>query len=243
MDNILLISLCIIPSLIILWYVYIKDKVEKEPLYLLFILFIGGIISCAISILISMISKKYILFLNYDYINMNIFQIIYKILFSIVIVEELSKWIINYITIWRNKKFDHIYDPIVYCTFVSLGFATLENIIYGITYSSHGFIPILLRGVISVPSHAVFGIFMGYYLGISKNALMYNKNKQSNKYKLLSILFPIMLHFIYDLLLINNNTITYIIFIIYIIILYILAYFKIRKLSSVHEKLKQKDIS
>lgn len=245
MDNVMLFSLCIIPSLILLWYVYIKDKVEKEPLYLLLVLFLGGIFACIISIFLSILSKQYIYFLNYAYTDMNIFQIIFKVLFTIVIIEEGSKWIINYITIWRNKNFNHIYDPIVYCTFVSIGFATLENVIYGVTFSSHGIVPIILRGFISVPSHAVFGIFMGYYLGISKNALMSNKFKQSRKYRLLSILVPIYLHLVYNLFLVKKNFIMYSLFIIYIIVIYMMAYQKIKKLSLAHKNLLQKgeDIS
>lgn len=245
MNNVMLISLCVIPSLILLWYVYIKDTVEKEPLYLLALLFFGGIIACTISIHLSILSKQYIYFLNSDYADMNIFQILFKVLFTIAVIEEGSKWVINYITIWQNKNFDHIYDPIVYCTFVAIGFATLENIIYGITFRAYGIVPVIMRGLISVPSHAVFGIFMGYYLGISKNALMYNKTKQSIKYRLLSILIPIYLHLVYDLFLVKKNFIMYSVFIIHIIVIYIMAYQIIKKLSSVHKKLSQneKDIS
>ena len=232
MKDILILTLCIIPSLILLWYVYIKDKIEKEPLYLLILLFLGGVIGCISSITISALFKKWMPFLNLSYSSMNIFQIIFKVLFTIAIIEEGIKWLVNYVTIWHNKNFNHIYDPIVYATFVALGFATLENIIYGITFRSHGFVPIIMRGIISVPSHAVFGIFMGYYLGISKNALESSKQKQSRKYRLLSVIIPIILHFIYDLLLIKETFITYALFTIYIISLYILSYFKIKKLSS-----------
>lgn len=235
MNKALIIALCIIPNIALLWYVYIKDKIEKEPFYLLLLLFIEGLFTCTISIIFSTISKKYIHFLNLPYTNMNILQIIFKLLFTIAIVEEGSKWIINYITIWKNKNFKHIYDPIVYSTFISIGFATLENIIYGITFSSYGIIPIIMRGFISVPCHAVFGIYMGYYLGISKNALKYNKKTQSIKYRILSIIIPTLLHLLYDLFLIKKNFIIYTLFIIYIIILYILAYQKVEKLSSVHK--------
>ena len=235
MSVLVLFSLCIIPSLILLWYIYTKDKVEKEPPYLLTILFIGGIISCIISILISTILKKYIPFLNFQYKDLNILQIIFKILIAIAFLEELSKWTINYIVIWRNENFKHIYDPIVYSTFVSLGFATFENIIYAITYRSYGILPLIVRSLTSVPSHAVFGIFMGFYLGISKNALISHKKKQSTKYKILSIITPTFLHFIYDLLLVNDNPIIYSIFIIYIIICYILANKTVKKLSSINK--------
>ena len=106
-------------------------------------------------------------------------------------------------------------------------------------------VPIIMRGFIAVPSHAVFGIFMGYYLGISKNALMYNKIKQSRKYRLLSILVPIYLHLVYDLFLVKKNFIMYSIFVVYIIVIYIMAYQRIKRLSSIHKNLsqKEKDIS
>ena len=243
MDSLLLLSLCIVPSLILLWYVYIKDTIEKEPLYLLTILFVGGIISCLISIIISNISKRYITFLNLSYNNLTVAQIIFKILIAIALVEESSKWIINYITIWKNKNFKHIYDPIVYSTFISLGFATFENVIYGISFKSYGIVPIIMRGLISVPSHAVFGIFMGYYLGIAKNAIMYHKRKKSYKYRILSLVVPIALHFIYDLLLVNKNIIMYSFFIMYIIVCYIFANIKIKKISSINKNLKEKNIS
>ena len=82
-------------------------------------------------------------------------------------------------------------------------------------------------------------------LGISKNALMYNKTKQSRKYRLLSILVPIYLHLVYDLFLVKKNFIMYSIFIVYIIVIYIMAYQRIKRLSSIHKNLsqKEKDIS
>ena len=129
MDNTIFFSLCIIHGLILLWYVYIKDKVEKEPFYLLLLLFLGGIIACIISIYLSILSKQHIFFLNLPYTDMNIFQILFKFLIFIALIEEGSQWIINYITLWRNKNFNHIYDPVAYCMFVTIGFATLENII------------------------------------------------------------------------------------------------------------------
>lgn len=236
-NNILWITLCVVPSLLIMEYIYIKDRIEKEPTCLLLILFISGIISAIISYLISTTLKMYIPFLNNSYTNMNIVQILFKSFVVIALVEELSKWLINYICTWKNKNFDHLYDPIVYATFICLGFATFENILYGFIYKSYGLMPIVLRGIISVPCHAVFGIIMGYYLGIAKNSITSNKLKQSKKYKYKSFIIPLILHFIYDLLLINPTKIHYCIFILYIIILYIIAFIKIKKLCGIKKKI------
>ena len=58
MDKILLFSLCVIPSLILLYYIYIKDRIEKEPPLLLVLLFIGGVIASIISLLIELLLKN-----------------------------------------------------------------------------------------------------------------------------------------------------------------------------------------
>lgn len=238
MDNLALLSLlCVFPSLILLFYIYIEDKIEKEPIYLLMFLFVGGIISCVISLFLYQKINSYMYFLNLPYSNMSIFQIIFKVLIVIAAIEEIMKWLINYSITWKNKNFNYMYDPIVYCTFVSLGFATLENILYGIVYNTDGLLPIIMRGLMSVPSHAVFGVFMGYYIGIAKNAIAYGKIKQSHKYRILSIVVPILLHFIYNLFLIEKNVYLYLGFIVYIIILYIFANKKIKKISVVSKNI------
>ncbi|MEG1008429.1 MAG: PrsW family glutamic-type intramembrane protease [Bacilli bacterium] len=236
-NNILCFTLCIVPSLLLMWYIYIKDKIEKEPPYLLLILYVAGIVSAVISYLISTTLKIYLPFLNNTYSNMNVLQILFKSFIVIAFVEETSKWLINYICTWKNKNFNHLYDPIVYATFISLGFATFENILYGFAYRSFGLMPIILRGVISVPCHAVFGIIMGYYLGIAKNSIASDKLKQSKKYKFKSLIIPILLHLIYDLLLINSTKIYYCLFIFYIITLYAIAFIKIRKLCGIKKKI------
>lgn len=221
-----------------MWYFYKKDKVEKEPAYLLITLYVGGIIACLTSITISIFFKENIHFLNSNYEELNILQTIFKTLIIIATFEELFKWIINYIISWKSKNFNHLFDQIVYSTFLALGFATIENILYGLSLSRYGLTPILLRGIISVPSHAVFGVYMGYYLSLSKNASNSKKASKSTKYKLLSIIVPIFLHFIYNLLLVNPTNTTYLLFIIYIITLYVSAYIKIKRLSTSHAILK-----
>ena len=106
LNSIATITICIVPSLLVLWYIYIKDTIEKEPKYLLALLFIGGIISCTISLWIFLLFKHSIPFLNLSYKLMTIPQIVFKLLIVVALVEESSKWIINYIIVWKNKNFN-----------------------------------------------------------------------------------------------------------------------------------------
>lgn len=68
---------------------------------------------------------------------------------------------------YRHSDFDHHYDGIIYGVAISLGFATIENIIY---IFSNGIEIALLRAVFPVSSHALFGILMGFYMGKAKFA-------------------------------------------------------------------------
>ena len=70
--------LSIIPSIILISYIYKKDIIEKEPLLLLIFLFIGGIISAITSFYLSKLLKLNIDFLNYTYQDMNYIQIFIK---------------------------------------------------------------------------------------------------------------------------------------------------------------------
>lgn len=45
-------------------------------------------------------------------------------------VEEFVKWFVLYHIIYNHTEFDEPYDGILYAVAVSLGFATVENVLY-----------------------------------------------------------------------------------------------------------------
>jgi RsiW-degrading membrane proteinase PrsW (M82 family) len=73
---------------------------------------------------------------------------------------------------------------------VSMGFATLENLLYVYEY---GFQTALLRMVTAVPAHGVFGILMGYFLGKAKFTL-----SKELWFSFLALLTPTLFHGTYD---------------------------------------------
>jgi RsiW-degrading membrane proteinase PrsW (M82 family) len=56
-------------------------------------------------------------------------------------------------------------DGVVYGAVASLGFATLENILY---VTPNGFAVAAARAFTAVPGHALLGVIMGYYVGRAK---------------------------------------------------------------------------
>lgn len=230
--NRFLFILAILPSIIILTIIYKKD-VDKESRKLLSKLFFMGILSCFLTLAFSFFSEKVFPFFNIEFVNSNSKN--YILLFSysffqVGFIEELSKWIIVYFISWNNKEFNHMYDAIVYAVFVSLGFATFENILYVFEY---GVFTAILRGILSVPGHAVFGVMMGYYLGLAKFNFGTNKDIIVLKNKILSIFIPTLLHGLFDFCVLSSNGYLYIFFICFVLFLYIISIKKINKISNV----------
>ncbi len=137
--------------------------------------------------------------------------------------EELFKFLVLYLLVWKNPNFNEKFDGIVYAVFVSLGFAGVENVLY---VMDGGMQTALTRAITAVPAHAIFGITMGYYLGI---AHMYKELK--GKYLARALLVPILLHGIYDFILMVEIGWLLLLFVPYVIVLYIMGIKKMKVLS------------
>ena len=126
--------------------------------------------------------------------------VLYSVLSAMLVVapaEELGKFLVLRLITWKNKHFNYSYDAIVYAVFVSLGFAALENVGY---VFSNGIGTALMRMFTAVPGHACFAVFMGYFYSKAKYASL-TKDKKCVLHIILSMLVPIVIHGIYDAIL------------------------------------------
>ncbi len=157
-----LLLLAIAPAMVIIIYIYIKDKFEKEPLKLLIKnFFLGAIVSVLITILIGSLVSRILSLPD----QRSIFQMFIKAFIVVALVEEFSKYVIVRYVSQRSSAFNEPFDGIVYAVMVSMGFATLENILYVFQYGvSTG----ITRAFTAVPAHATFAILMGYFMGKAK---------------------------------------------------------------------------
>ncbi|MBN1241277.1 MAG: PrsW family intramembrane metalloprotease [Spirochaetales bacterium] len=80
------------------------------------------------------------------------------------LVEEGLKFALVRLWIFRSKAFDEVMDGIVYTMCVSLGFAFVENALYG--YADRWIL--LLRAFTAVPMHAAASGLMGWRLGLAR---------------------------------------------------------------------------
>jgi len=178
---IILLSVAIAPGLALFSYFYLRNQISSEPTRTLFHTFIYGAIL-----------TFPILFIQHVFEVEHIFssQFVINVLFTSSI-EEFFKWLILVMAIYQHVEFDDPYDGILYGASVSLGFATVENILYLLTY---GLDTAFLRALLPVSSHAIFGVVMGYYLGRAKFAL----SGSSKPLLFVALLAPLCLHLMYN---------------------------------------------
>lgn len=216
--------IAILPVYLIGLYVYKKDK-EKESSKLLTKLFLFGMLSCIPAAIIEVLVEP--MFGITD--ESNLFYLFIYVSIGVALVEELCKWFFVYKIGYNNNEFDQLYDALVYCVFVSLGFACFENLFY--VFASDGMLTAILRAITAIPGHASDAIIMGNYLGLAKMADINGDRQKNSKYLLLSILMPTLIHSIYDYCLFTEQFIFIVIFGIFLIFTYAYSIKKIKNLS------------
>ena len=185
MNLLYLLALALAPGTAIGIYIYLKDHHEREPLSLLLISFLYGGLSTIVTLFISYPVNAFLLTKPDDVMSQFI-----NAFFKVALVEEFSKFLFVRFILFRNRNFNEPFDGIVYALMVSMGFATLENVLYVFQY---GFVTGIIRMFTAVPAHAVFGIVMGYYLGLAKFSAA-----RRIVYSLMALLAATVFHGAYD---------------------------------------------
>lgn len=225
----LLFVLAIIPVVIILTYIYLKDR-NKEPWSLLIKLFVLGVASCFLVLFVSELLFKVFPFMSKDTAYMTFFETMAYSFIGVALVEEFCKWLMTFLGAYNHKAYDEVYDGIVYSVYVSLGFACLENILY--VFMNNSIAVGISRGILSVPGHACDAVFMGYYLSLAKVYASQGKKSLEKKNLVLSVLVPTILHGIYDFCLFANMDILLLVFFVFVITIYVFAIKKIKLLAA-----------
>ena len=106
--------------------------------------------------------------------------------------EEGAKLLALWLFLRRCPEFDEDFDCIVYAVFVSLGFATVENIGY-VMMSGEGWVTTaVMRALLAVPGHYAFAIMMGFYYAV----YCFFDHSKANAAKI--FLIPFLAHGVYD---------------------------------------------
>ncbi|WP_232696294.1 glutamic-type intramembrane protease PrsW [Brevibacillus daliensis] len=179
-----LIGAAVAPGLALLCYFYLRDNLEPEPISMVVRSFIFGIL-----IAFPVMILQYIIQVEWGFNSVWASSVL-----SAAIVEEFFKWLVVFLTAYKHVEFNEPYDGIVYAVATSLGFATLENLLYLIL---NGNTVAIWRSLLPVSSHALFAVWMGYYMGRAKFA---GENENRRVFLLFSLFLPMLLHVIYNVI-------------------------------------------
>ncbi len=180
-----LITLALLPGLLIAVYLYLHDKHEPEPIWLVIISFFLGAVSLFVNLLIAWPVDKLIPIDDHDLTSQAIHA------FAVVaFIEELSKFAFLRIFIYPNKNFNEPLDGIIYAVMIGMGFATAENILY---VWKGGIDTAFVRMFSAIPAHAMFSIMMGYWMGRAKFIHAYE-----TRYAVMGLFSAVILHGLYD---------------------------------------------
>lgn len=193
--NIAFIS-AVVPVVLLLWFVYRKDRLNPEPLGRLLLTFFVG----CLSVVPAGLMETLLMPLVPSAETMPVLNGLLDGYLVAGLCEELCKLLLLLWVIWRSPHFDEYFDGVVYAVFLSLGFACVENI----GYVMGGEDPMgtaLMRGVLAVPAHFLFAVTMGYYVSLAK---FDPAGRRGHLWK--AFLYPMLLHGTYDaLLMVSSN--------------------------------------
>lgn len=180
------------PILIVIIYIYIKDKYEKESKrMLLYSFLLGAILSILVTTILYMAFDRFLPHPD----DHSIWQQFVKAFFIVALIEEFSKYIMVRYYAQTKDDFNEPFDGIIYAVMVSMGFAAVENLFYVL---EGGMQVAVIRAVTAIPAHATFAILMGYYMGKAK----FSNNRI--KYNLIGLALAVLFHGAYDFFLFIN---------------------------------------
>lgn len=161
-----IITLGFAPGIFWLWFFYKKDKYEPEPRQLIMKMFFWGMVSVIPAIFLEMPFRGSVFLLT---------------VIGAPLVEELVKFMVVRQGVYHHAEFNEPMDGVVYGVAAALGFASAENALYLLDAY---FVPgdvltdadpfsalmtvFILRALLSVPGHALWGAIWGYALGCAK---------------------------------------------------------------------------
>lgn len=186
-------TLAILPAILIAWVIYRSDRHEREKWFPLTLCFMLGM-------LVTLPVMKVQEFFYHRGIDdpASLFWVCVTSFVVVSLTEELFKFLTLVLFPYFRPFFNEPLDGIIYAVMISMGFATLENVLYAMEYSIS---TTALRGLTAVPAHAVFATMMGYFVGKAK---FKTGRKAQIRFLATGLGLAVLVHGLYDFFIIQE---------------------------------------
>jgi Predicted membrane protein len=161
-----------LPAIGLTAYVYFSDVTSSEPLSLLTITFLLGVLTANFAAVLNTLFRPLFRVLGFVGLILFFFMVVAPI-------EESVKLLAVRLYAYTNDQFNSVLDGAVYGAMAGLGFAVIENALYIARQLPSGGADLGL-GLIGVgggitavralagPGHVIYSAIAGYYLGLAK---------------------------------------------------------------------------
>jgi RsiW-degrading membrane proteinase PrsW (M82 family) len=218
----------LLPVLFWGYYHYHKDRHLPEPVGHLVLTFFLGMLAAAVSkglyIALGWVSLRYDAGLLADTSIIGLFA--YSML-AIGPIEEFAKLLPFVLVVIRFEEFDEPIDGIIYASFIALGYAAVENILY-LQFLTP--VEAVARGFASPVVHILFASIWGFTIGCA-----YLRGESLSIGILKGFLLAAIIHGLYDFIVLQNSLIAPPIAAVLIVAIWI---WRLRLLRMLHEEAK-----
>jgi RsiW-degrading membrane proteinase PrsW (M82 family) len=185
----LLVALALAPVAFLITYFYLRDRYEREPRFMIIRVFIAGALSTIPAFFLSVAVSAAI---GIPESGATLAQALAENFIAVGLVEEGCKFFAFYWWAYRSPELNEPYDAMLYSILAALGFAAVENVLYVVD----GGVGVgLIRALLSVPAHALFGAVIGYYMGRAKFC---QDKAQAGAWGVYALFLATILHGTYD---------------------------------------------
>ncbi|MCK9399508.1 MAG: PrsW family glutamic-type intramembrane protease [Bacteroidales bacterium] len=154
-------SFIIAPLIAVLIYIYLRYKFKRFSYSLLFKSFLWGMIS----ILLVLAMQVFASYFGLDNLS-NIRRVLFYALVIMAFFAELGKFFFLKGFVYTKPEFKTPVDGIIFAVMISMGFATMNNILYFINIPNLNVN--LANAFTAGPANVIFGVMMGFFIGLGK---------------------------------------------------------------------------
>jgi protease PrsW len=189
-----LVAAAVAPAAFLLYFVYIRDRYEREPLGLVLRVYLISLLTVIPALILELVGEAAI---DRTAPGSALVEQVILALLVVALAEEGTKLAFLIWLAYRRAEFNEVYDGIVYAVAVGLGFATTENVFYVFAGGSvgGGIVIAVVRAVTAVPGHALWGVMLGYFVGRAKFAATRGERQRLT---LTGLALAVAMHGLYD---------------------------------------------
>ncbi|MBI3924191.1 MAG: PrsW family intramembrane metalloprotease [Armatimonadetes bacterium] len=193
-----LLVLAVAPGIVLMVFFYSLDRFEPEPRDKILKTMGLGAVAVVPAVILELLGQAVLVPAGAD--SQNTAELAVYAFVVVAFSEEIVKLWAVWVYIYRDPEFDEPYDGVVYCVAASLGFAIVENVKYVADYGAGTGV---LRALLAVPAHSLFGVAMGYFVGRARFARNEGTELRLN---LIGLSMAVVMHGTYDFLLFHGTS-------------------------------------